>query len=131
MRIPVNGYSRSLLNCNNDQNKSLPTFSRLWIDKPNHLRTADAEIPSPPTSQSWKIHFLLLKPSYTVYFSPPTGGVFISILSTVVVAPRSFASQTDAIQNWTCALPPLKWIALTWQGRLIQVCQSLATKNPQ
>jgi hypothetical protein len=28
-------------------------------------------------------------------------------------------------------LPPLMWIALTWQGGLTQVCQSLGTKNPQ
>jgi hypothetical protein len=26
---------------------------------------------------------------------------------------------------------PLTWIALTWQGGLTQVCQSLGTKNPQ
>jgi hypothetical protein len=29
------------------------------------------------------------------------------------------------------ATPPLMWIALTWQGGLPQVCQSLGTKNPQ
>jgi hypothetical protein len=30
-----------------------------------------------------------------------------------------------------CCQTPLKWIALTWQGGLAQVCQSLETKNPQ
>jgi hypothetical protein len=27
-------------------------------------------------------------------------------------------------------VPPLRWIALTWQGGLPQVCQSLGRKNP-
>jgi hypothetical protein len=31
----------------------------------------------------------------------------------------------------TANAAPLKWIALTWQGGLLQVCQSLGTKNPQ
>jgi hypothetical protein len=29
------------------------------------------------------------------------------------------------------SITPLRWIALTWQGGLPQVCQSLGTKNPQ
>jgi hypothetical protein len=44
---------------------------------------------------------------------------------------ESLAATSDNVIDKMKTLTPLRWIALTWQGGLPQVCPSLGTKNPQ